>query len=172
MKIVRYLLLFVCFSCATINVEYDYDRTVDFHEYSTYNYYSDLDTGLSELDSRRLLNIFDEVMASKGMKLSADPDFFVNISSFEYDDPSGGTVGVGVGGTGRNVGGGITVGLPVQGSRYSRQIRFDFIDENGRGLFWQAVSESKFHPDASPEAREMNLRAIIDKVLIAYPPQK
>ena len=171
MKIVRLLLLIFLASCATVNVNYDYDRTADFSEYKTYNYYSDLETGLSELDTRRLLNIFDEVMASKGMSLSSDPDFFVNITSYEFENPSGGNVGVGVGGTGGNVGGGVSVGIPVQGSRYSRQIRFDFIDENGRGLFWQAVSESKFDPDASPEGREMNLKAVIDKVLMGYPPQ-
>ncbi|MBT8254797.1 MAG: DUF4136 domain-containing protein [Flavobacteriaceae bacterium] len=167
----RLLILLMVSSCASVQVEYDYDRAVDFSTYKTYNYYSDLETGLSELDTRRLLKSFDEAMSLKGLSLSSEPDFFINISSNEYDSPNRNSVGIGVGGSGRNVGGGVSVGIPMQ-SRYYRQIQFDFIDEDGRGLFWQAISESSYNPEANPEQREMNLKQIIDKVLKSYPPPK
>jgi hypothetical protein len=171
MKFFKLALLIVLFSsCASINVDYDYDSQADFSKYKTYNYYSDLDTGLSALDTKRLLDVLDNVLASKGMALSENPDFYINIQSEEYEDDQRNQIGIGVGGSGRNVGGGISVGIPVGETKLNREIIFDFIDNNN-GLFWQAVARSSYRPDTNPDAREANLKAIVDKILLGYPPQ-
>lgn len=172
MKVLKtlFLLLFIT-SCAPIYVTYDYEKQHDFTVYKTYNYYSDLDTGLSELDTKRLLNVLDNALKSKGLELSESPDFFINITSSEYQDQQQNTVGVGVGGGGRNVGGGISIGIPVGQQKVNRQIVFDFVDENGIGLFWQAVSEATYTEKASPEKREARLKAIVEKVLEGFPPE-
>ena len=164
------LLLFVA-SCAPIYVNYDYEKQHDFTKYKTYNYYSDLETGLSELDTKRLLYVMDEALKAKGFTLSSTPDFFINITSSEFQENRNSTVGVGVGGGGRNVWGGISIVIPLGQQNVNTQIIFDFIDENGIGLFWQAVSESSFNPNAKPEQRESRLKAIADKVLAGYPPK-
>lgn len=166
------LLIFLVFSCSSVRVNYDYDKQADFSTYKTYNYYSDLDTGLSSLDAKRLLNILDEALQNKGLSLSETPDFYINIQSSEYENAQRNTVGVGLGGGGRNVGGGVSVGIPIGQSKLSRQIIFDFIDEEGKGLFWQAVTESNYNPKASPEKRETNLKAVVEKTLSDYPPKK
>ena len=159
-------------SCAPIYVNYDYEKQHDFAKYKTYNYYSDLETGLSELDTKRLLSLMDEALKSKGFTISSYPDFFINITSSEFQESQNSTVGVGVGGSGRNVGGGISIGIPIGNQNVNRQIVFDFIDENGNGLFWQAISESSFNLNAKPEQREARLKAIVDKVLAGYPPKE
>lgn len=169
-KIIVIALLIV--SCAPIYVNYDYDRQADFAKYKTYNYYSDLETGLSDLDTKRLLYIIDTKMKSIGFSLSDTPDFFINIQSIEYSNVQRNSVGVGVGGSGRNVGGGISIGLPIGQAKVNRQITIDFIDENGKGLFWQAISESSFNPNASPEKREERLKTIVEKVFSKYPPKQ
>ena len=166
------LLLLIVASCAPIHVNYDYEKGTDFTQYKTYNYYSDMETGLSELDTKRLLDVFDERLSAKGMTLSETPDFYINIQSSEYQEAQRNTVGVGLGGSGRNVGGGISVGIPVGQPKLNRQIIIDFVDESKNGLFWQAVSESSYNPNAVPEKREERLRAIVDKVLEGYPPIK
>ena len=102
------VLLFM--SCHVVRVQTDYEKETNFSNYSTYNYFSDLETGLSELDEKRLIKVLDAVMQSKGLLLSEEPDFLVNIQSGIYQTPRNNTVGVGVGGTGRNVGGGVSVG--------------------------------------------------------------
>jgi len=38
-------------------------------------------------------------------------------------------------------------------------------------LFWQAVSESSYSPNASPEKREALFNAIVTKVLEGFPPE-
>ena len=172
MKFFKILLLLLITSCVTIHVNYDYDKQTNFSKYKTYNYYSDLETGLSELDTKRLLNILDAKMEAKGFSLSETPDFFINIQSSEYQKAQRNTVGVGLGGSGRNVGGGISIGLPIGQAKMSRQIIIDFVDENAKGLFWQAVSESSFNPNASPEKREEILNAIVEKIFSQYPPTR
>ena len=158
-------------SCNAIRVNYDYDKETDFTSYTTYNYYSDMNTGLSELDAKRLLHVLDDALKSKGLRFSSEPDFFVNIQSTTFQTPKKNTVGVGVGGTGRGVGGGVSVGIPVGRPDVFREITFDFVDSQKDMLFWQAISESSFKENASPDIREENLRQIVEKVLAKYPPK-
>jgi hypothetical protein len=165
-----YSILFA--SCAPIYVNYDFERGTDFTTYKTYNYYSDLETGLNELDTKRLLKVMDAQMQAKGLRRSETPDFYVNVVSSEYENNNRNTVGVGVGGGGRNVGGGISIGLPIGQSKMNRTIVFEFIDEDGIGLFWQAESESGFNLNASPEKREARFNAIVEKVLKGFPPKQ
>jgi hypothetical protein len=171
-KIFALFTLIFAMSCAPIYVNYDYEKGTDFKKYKTYNYYSDLETGLSELDTKRLLSVLDVQMQAKGFSISETPDFYVNVVSTDYENNNRNNVGVGVGGGGRNVGGGITIGLPIGQPKMNRTILFEFIDENGIGLFWQAESESGYNPNATPEKREAQFNAIVEKVLKGFPPKQ
>jgi hypothetical protein len=172
MKIFKILILtLIIVSCAPIHVNYDFEKGTDFTSYKTYNYYGDMQTGLSELDTKRMLDILNANMKAKGLSLSDDPDFLINIQSSEFQESQRSSVGVGVGGGGRNVGGGISIGLPLGQANINRQIIIDFADENKNGLFWQAVSESNFNPNGSPQSRTERLHAIITKMLSQYPPK-
>ena len=166
------LLLIIVTSCAPVRVNYDYEKATDFKVYKTYNYYANLNTGLSELDNKRLLDALDDAMQSNGYSLSETPDFFIDIKSSEYQEAPRNNVGVGVGGTGGTIGGGISIGIPVGQNKLNRQIVFEFVDENKNGLFWQATSESSYSPNASPQKREALFVAIITKVLEGFPPEK
>ena len=148
----------ILFSCNAIQVNYDYDKEVDFSNYTTYNYYPDLQTGLSELDTKRLLDAVDAEMEAKGIQLTEEPDFFINIESNSFEKPRNNSVGVGLGGGGGNVGGGVSVGIPVGRPNMERRIRFDFVDNEKDMLFWQAVSQSPFKENVSPEVRDEKLR--------------
>jgi|SRR5690606_15211219 len=164
------IILFIV-SCAPVRVSYDYEKTTDFTQYKTYQYYADMQTGLSEFDTQRLLDAIDLKMKEKGFTLSENPDFLIDIKSTEYKENQRNTVGVGLGGGGGTMGGGISIGLPIGQAEINRQIKIDFVDENGKGLFWQAISESRFTPNATPDKRETQLHAVAEKVLAAYPPK-
>jgi len=165
-------ILLLVLSCSSIRVNYDYETSADFSKYKSYNYYSNINSGLSELDTKRLLDALDAGLQAKGINLSDTPDFYIDIKSSEYQEIQNSSVGVGLGGGGGNVGGGISVGIPIGQSNISRQIQFDFVDENGKGLFWQAISESSYEPNATPDKREAILIAIVAKVLEGFPPKK
>jgi hypothetical protein len=170
LKITSLILLMV--SCAPIRVNYDFDKTTNFTNYKTYNYYNDMQTGLSELDTRRFLDAFDAKMTAKGFALSDTPDFFIDIKSKEYQEAQRQTVGVGLGGGGGNVGGGISIGLPIGQANVNRHITIEFVDDNKKQLFWQAESEYSFNPNSQPEQREEKFKAVSEKVLSQYPPKQ
>ena len=172
MKNIGYIVFVLLFiSCHVVRVNADYEKGTDFSNYSTYNYFHDMETGLSELDEKRLIRVFDNVMQGEGILLSEEPDFFINIQSSFFVASRNNTVGVGVGGTGRNVGGGVSIGIPVGASNVQREIQFDFVDSQKDVLFWQAVSKSSFNENSTPVEREKKLREIVEKVLSRYPPK-
>ena len=172
MKGIGYVLLVLLFtSCHVVRVQTDYDKETNFSNYSTYNYFSDLETGLSELDEKRLINILDAAMQTEGILLSEEPDFLINIQSGIYQTPRNNTVGVGVGGTGRNVGGGVSVGIPIGNANVQREIIFDFVDSQKDMLFWQATTKSSLNENATPVEREKKLKDIVEKALSKYLPK-
>ncbi len=173
MKFIKtFVLVFCVVSCAPIYVNYDYEKTTDFSKYKTYNFYDDMETGLTGLDEKRLISILEGKLSTKGLSKSETPDFLIDINSMEYQENQSSNVGIGVGGGSRGLGGGISLGIPVGQSNVNRQIVIEFVDDSKTGLFWQAKSESSFNPKAKPEKREAKLKAIIDKILIQYPPKK
>lgn len=172
MKLLHYLLLALLFtSCQAVRVQTDYQKETDFTNYSTYNYYGDMVTNLGDLEEKRLIKVLDASMQNKGLLLSEEPDFLINIQSEMYQAANGNTVGLGVGGGGRNVGGGLSVGIPIASSKVQREIIFDFVDSQKEELFWQAVSTSSFNENTSPTEREAKLVEIVERVLSKYPPK-
>jgi hypothetical protein len=172
MRFIKILCLLVLVtSCATVQVNYDYETKYDFSKCKTYNYYADLETGLSAFDEKRLLAQLDEQLTAQGFSLSETPDFYINITSSQYEEVRRSSVSVGAGTGGGNVGGGVSVGFPIGAPKMNRRIIIDFHDENGIGLFWQAIAQSSFNSNASPEKREANLKAIVAKVLEGFPPK-
>ncbi|MBU2997126.1 DUF4136 domain-containing protein [Cellulophaga baltica] len=170
-KLVAFLSVVFLMSCSAVRVNYDYDSTTNYSNYSTYGYYPDMQTGLSEFDTNRIIAAVDATMQIKGIRFSEEPDFYINIISDAYRTPQNSTVGVGLGGGGRNLGGGISIGLPLGQSGEERQISFDLVDSHKESLFWQATSTSNYNENASPEAKEKKLQEIVNKVFEKYPPK-
>ena len=127
MRLIKILcVLLLVTSCATVQVNYDYETKYDFSKCKTYNYYSDLETGLSAFDQKRLISQLDEQLNAQGFSLSDSPDFYINITSSQYEEVRRSTVSVGAGTGGRNVGGGVSVGIPVGAPKMNRRIIIDF----------------------------------------------
>lgn len=170
-----YHLLFISLfltSCGGPRAVYDYDETAGFSNISTYQIFPELETGMNQLDEQRLINILSEQLAQRGFTTSEDPQIFVNFYSTEYQTPSRNSVGIGVGGSGRNVGVGISGGIPIGGPEVYRKITFDFIDAQKDVLIWQAVVEGKFDNNMPPEKRADKLQTMVQEALKGYPPNK
>ena len=172
MKAIKYILILVLVSsCGTV-VNYDYDTSTDFTKYKTYNYFSDMQTGLSQLDTKRIMRSIDAKLTEMGLVLSENPDFFIDIQSQDVMNRNNSTVGVGAGGGSRGGFGGVSVGIPLGGSQNTRQIVIDFVDKKqNEKLFWQAVSESNYNENASPEKRQAYFDALVEKIFSKYPPK-
>ncbi|MGJ8659535.1 DUF4136 domain-containing protein [Cellulophaga fucicola] len=168
---VSILVILFLVSCNTVRVNYDYDKELDFTAYTTYGFYTELETGLNDLDTKRLLNAIESVMRNKGFKMAEEPEIYINITTQVYKGAPGNSVGVGLGGGGNNIGGGLSVGLPIGGANLEREITFDFIDVQRDALVWQAVSVSAYKENQTPDAKELKLQQIVEKALSKYPPK-
>lgn len=173
MKFIRiFVICLLVAACNAPRTVYDYDREVDFNRYSTYSFYPQLQTGLSELDERRLLSSLENQLQEGGLSESSNPSLYVNVYTEEFREESRNSLGVGIGGTGGNVGIGISGGIPLGGPQTILKITFDLVDVRTDSLVWQAVVESKFDPNATPEARQKRFDKIVEKAFKGYPPQK
>ncbi|EDP72142.1 hypothetical protein FBALC1_13612 [Flavobacteriales bacterium ALC-1] len=173
MKAFKYLIvLLLITSCGTI-VNYDYEKSTDFTQYKTYNYFDDIKTGLSQLDNKRLMRAIDVKLQTMGLIRSDNPDFYIDIQSQDVMNRNNSSVGVGAGGGGRGGFGGVSVGIPLGANQNTREIVIDFVDKsNNEKLFWQAVSESAYKQNASPEKREETFTKLVEKIFNGYPPKK
>lgn len=172
MKHLKFLLIaFLITSCGTI-VNYDYEKSTEFNNYKSYNYFDDMKTGLSELDTKRLIRTMDKKLQTMGFTKSDNPDFYIDINSQQVQSRNNSNVGVGVGGGGGRGFGGVSVGIPIGQNKQSREIVIEFVDDSKTGMFWQAISESNYNPNSSPEKREAKFVTLVEKIFSSYPPIK
>ncbi|MBT0607459.1 DUF4136 domain-containing protein [Aequorivita echinoideorum] len=172
MKII-YLLLFaaVLTSCgATVAV--DYDKQADFSTYNSYNYYPNIDSGLSELDDERIMRVTDSLLQERGFVKTENPSFLINFFARESLSNSQSTIGFGFGSAGGNVGVGVGGGIPIGGRTINQQLTMDFVDFAQDDLVWQAVSDADYKESFSPERKEAYYFSLIEKILSKYPPEK
>lgn len=172
MKVLYFLMLSVLlFSCGP-TVGIDYDKQTNFAQYTTYNYFPEIKSGLNDLDNDRIMNAADSLLQSRGFIKSETPQIYVNFFARETISNSRNTIGIGIGSGGGNVGVGVSGGIPIGGREVNQQLTLDFIDVNKDDLVWQAVIDGSFKEKARPKVREAYYISIINKVLDKYPPKK
>lgn len=84
MKLFKLLPLFALFalaSCSSVQVNTDYDSSVNFNQFKTYAFMKDgVDKiNISDLDKKRILKAIDEQMTAKGYTKSDNPDLLINL---------------------------------------------------------------------------------------------
>ena len=163
-----FILALLLTSCSAVSVRTDYDETAPLSEVRTYQYQNEGPSGLSELDERRLYRVMDSVLTSKGWRKKPLPDVIIDVQA-ELVESSGNTVGVGVGGTGGQVGGGVQVGIPLNGRSQKRRITFLVVDFREQEVMWEARTLGPFSENWKPSQREEQLRKVVLKTLDKYP---
>ena len=172
MKFIKLLLVCaVLSSCNAPKAVYDYDDTVSFNNYETYQLFPDFQSGLSQLDETRLIASLENGMEQQGFSNSEEPGLYVNVYSREFMDQNRSNVGIGIGGGGGNMGVGVSGGIPIENNSIILEVTIDFIDVADDSLVWQAIVETKFNPNASPEERRAMFDKIVKKALEGYPPK-
>jgi len=70
--------------CATDNIRSDYDRSADFGQYETYDFFPDAgpdDTKYQSFFSRYMIAAISREMEARGYRRSEDPDILVNFNA-------------------------------------------------------------------------------------------
>lgn len=166
------LLLLLLTSCGTIYTAHDYDEKQDFLIYKSYDFYPEMDSGLNDLDQKRLLKEIEIAMQNKGLVKSETPDIFINFKTAITKKASRNSIGVGVGSGGGGIGIGVGGSIPIGGPETYLELTTDFIDVKRNELVWQAIAEKRFRSNASPDVHSAFFQKIIEKSLSEYPPKK
>ena len=178
-KLLPLLMVFLLTSCATVYVNNDYDKTVDFSQFKTYAFYKNgIDkVEISDLDKKRILRSIDEQMTAKGFVKSDNPDMLVNIytKTREQVDVNQFNAGWGYGwGFGWNPwmwGGGMGMGMNNNVStRTEGTLYIDLIDAKKKEMFWQGEGQGNL--TKRMEKKDANINDFVTKILAQYPPTK
>ena len=165
-----WVLLFPFFvSCGSTFIA-DYEKETDFSKYTSYNFYPSIDSGLNELDNKRIINAIDSLLLQKNFVKSDNPQILINFFTKETLTQSRNTLGIGIGSGGGNVGIGVSGGIPIGGNTIEQQFTLDFIDAEKDVLIWQGKAESSYKEKATPQQKENYYFSIIQKLLKKYPP--
>jgi hypothetical protein len=172
MKPVVFILCCVLLTACGAAVNVDYDKETNFSQYQTYNFYPSIDSGLSELDDKRIMHAVDSLFSQRGFIKSESPQFFVNFFAKEVLTNSRNSIGIGIGGGGGNVGVGVSGGIPIGGRVIEQTLTVDFVDAQNDALFWQAMAEGDYKEKANPDQKTAYYYNLLQKIFSKYPPKK
>jgi hypothetical protein len=173
MKYVSILIIAIFLSACGATLTVDYDSEKDFSEYTSYEFYNDIDSGLNQLDDKRIMAAIDKSFDDRDFLKTDYCRFYVNFYASEYLSESRNTLGIGVGGGGGNVGVGVSGGIPIGGNIVNQRLTIDIIDASeGQSLAWQVIIEGEVIEKATPEQKEAYYFAEINKALLKFPPKQ
>lgn len=159
-------------SCASVFVSVDYDKQSDFSSYKSYAFFKEgIDKApISDLDKRRILRAIKQNLGAKGMVISENPDFLVNIFTKERENinvynnnPYYWGWGMGWGPFWGSAS--YNVSSNTEGSLY-----IEIIDAKKKELVWQGKG-SGYIP-RNMEDKEEAIAKFVAKILEKYPPVK
>lgn len=171
LKIVSVVSLFVLYSCASVQVAHDYDKSVDFSGYKTFAFHKNgVDKAeISDLDKKRIMKSIESVLLDKGCTKSENPDILVNIFTKSREEVNVNQFNAGWGygwGFGWNpwaFGGTTSVSRSTEGTLF-----IDIIDAKKKELIWQGEGAGTLTKD--PEKKDQRIREFVARILAQYPP--
>jgi Domain of unknown function (DUF4136) len=175
LKILALLVALLLASCQAIQINSDYDKTVDFSKYKTYAYFKNgIDkVEISDLDKKRILRSIDAQMEAKGFIKSENPDMLINIFTKTREEVNVNQFNAGWGygwGFGWNPwmwGGGMGMGTTVS-TNTEGTLFIDFIDATKKEMFWQGEGQGTL--TKRMEKKDENINEFVTKILSQFPP--
>lgn len=165
-------------SCSTMTVGVDYDRSIDFAVFETFDIQAGEGIG-DPLMRKRLDSAIASELEAKGLVRSTDdPDLLVALhgkrdTRTEFDTT---TFGYGWGGGWGYWG---RWGYPRAGMAASTTVAtevpvgtliVDLVDARAKSLVWQAIASDTLDPKASAKERDRRVQDAVEKIFASFPP--
>lgn len=170
-------LLALAAGCQSNKVETDYDTHADFTRLQRYQLQEkpeNIEAQFEPLLSGRLKTALDQRLSAQFSPVADKPDFLVRyyvkkVEKVVDDRPR---AGIGIGGFGSNVGGGISLSLPLGGNKFDQQAQIivDFIDPASQQLLWRGNTVVDLS-SSDPEANTQQVQKAVNEILKNYPPR-
>ena len=165
------VLVFLSSCGATVNV--DYEKGLDWTVLKSYQFYTEMNSGLNDLDDTRIKKAIDSTLQKKTFQKTDYNQYYVSFFVEESLSNSRNTIGIGLGsgGGGISVGGG--VGIPIGGKVINQRITIEFRKATtGEKLVWQAVYDGELKEKATPKQKEAYYDMVIPMMLKDFPPKE
>jgi len=176
------LMLFLA-SCSSISVTSDFDNTVDFTKFKTYEYYGwadESDKILNDLDKKRIEKAFGEEFSKRGMEyVESGGDLVVTLFIVVQQKTEQRATTTGTGGYGGYYGGYYGYG-PGWGwgpsystttvSTYDYNVGtlvVDVFDKANEQLIWESAGQGTI--DENPQNRDKTIPKAVAKIMATYP---
>lgn len=164
------------FSCATMKINYDYDRELDFTEYKTYQLSEEtLKIPIQQLNRERIIKAVENEMAAKGFTKSDNPDIVVDVRVVGKEVQTATATSSGYGGygyRGYGYGGGFST-THVSYDQYTEgTMMISFVNMSAEKIIWQGTGTKTLLENVSAEKRESNINYAVEQILNNYPPKK
>ncbi|EDM44187.1 GTPase ObgE [unidentified eubacterium SCB49] len=173
MKLVCFLVVATfLISCGAV-VQTDYEKGVNWTENKTYQFYTEMKSGLNDLDEKRVAKAIDSTLKLKRFKRADYSHYLVAFFVEETISNSRNTIGIGLGSGGGGISVGGNVGIPIGGKVVNQRMTIEVREstEGGR-LVWQAVYDGELKEQANPKQKEAYYNKVIPLMLKDFPPEK
>lgn len=171
MRILYLLVILVFASCVSKKVYVDYDESLDYSQYDSYDFYIE-DSGMSQLDENRIISSIDSVLTSKDIDRKTIPKFSINFYAEFYMVETENNIGLSVGSGNETVGGSASSNIPLRTQKEMVALTIEFVDALTKELFWQGVMERKLKTFKHPSERDLFISEIVSTILAEYPPER
>jgi hypothetical protein len=166
----------VLLGCSGVDVNRDYDTSVDFQALDSYGWRPPspkAGASANPISDDRIRAAVDASLAAKGFRKGDDPDFLVDAAytvDREYEDRVRSGVGVGVGtGSGGSFGG-LSVGIGTGGLDHEMEtITIDVLDRSSK-LLWRGSTRKRLVKREDPRQAAADMRKTVDAILKKFPP--
>ena len=155
-------------SCSSLKVTTDYDSSVNFNRYETYNFTPAADSiPVNQLSKKRLFNAISAEMNKNDIQWAAEPELFVHIHMM-LSGRTKTNITYGHGET-YSLGSGFSTTYMDMGEYSQGTVFFDVIDAKRKQLVWTGrVSDAI--KDSSPMT-EKEINKAVQKVFRNFPPK-
>lgn len=168
--------------CSGIKVVSDYDRSVDFTQYKTFEYYGwmeDSDKLLNDLDKRRIESAFGDEFRARGLEyVESGGDLVVGLfivteqktqttATTTHMGGMGGYGGYYGYGPGWGWGGGMSTTTYSDYDYVEGTLVVDVFDKAKEQLIWESIGRGTV--DDNPQTRDENIPKAVAQIMAEYP---
>jgi Domain of unknown function (DUF4136) len=163
--VVLFAIVLFIHSCSSVKVVTDYDRQVDFSQFTSFAFYKPgIDKAeISDLDKKRILKAIEEEMLAKGFTKSEEPNLLISIFTKEKErmDTWNSNPGWGWNPWGPQN----NISVRTEGILY-----IDFIDAKKNELIWQGKGTGTM-TDENMDEKQKRINKFVKEILAEYPPE-
>jgi Domain of unknown function (DUF4136) len=150
------------------DVKYNYDPSVNFSKYHTYQWVTLQTNHPDQLVDRQITGDVDNVLAAKGLtKVTSNPDIQVAYQIAVDKEKQWDAWGTG---GGFRLGGGM--GTATQSTINIGTLGIDFFDPATKQVVWRGTGTKTIDPGGNAEKNMKKMQQAIQKILKSFPPVK